>query len=77
MKRPYPSPRQQQVLDIVSELGGILERSPANYRLIARRIGWRRSDAVGDCLFALRAKGLVESRGPSTRPTLWIVRRPS
>ena len=69
------SPRQNQVLGYLREwFNGDMEANAANYKRIARAIGWKQHGGVIDCLFALRAKGAVEAHGISqVRPERWKV----
>lgn len=69
------SARQQEVLVAIKTLfGGEMEGRYANYRRLAAYMGWRTESGVKDCLFALRAKGVLSSTGARmTAPDVWRV----
>lgn len=69
------SGRQGQILGLVRELHrGAMAASVENYRQIADVIGWKSYGSVRDCLYALRAKGVMVSTGRSqTKPDQWLI----
>lgn len=69
------SPRQQQVLDILTtRYGGEAKAATETYREIAEAVGWRHWTSARGCLVDLVFKGRVQREGPMSRPRKWIVR---
>ena len=75
----FPSPRQQQVLDIIREVFGGSIRADRNVFLaIAKRVGWKDEGSIRDTLFSLREKGYMQSSGGMiSRPDRWRIVNPS
>jgi hypothetical protein len=67
--------RQQEVLRLMAErFNGRMPASVHAYQLVAREVGWRNSSSVIQCLFSLRAKGLITSVGAmQSKPDTWLL----